>query len=162
MNTLSRRHPIQEMLDLQRTMDRMMDRAFYAPGFSSQTELDLPMDVTENDNEFVVKASIPGVNPDDLEITYNDHTLSIKGEIKQPEVEENVRYHVRERWFGAFSRSLTLPVPINADAIQAEYEGGVLILHLPKTEEVKPRRISIKAEPQKTIEGRFGNGKKEK
>jgi len=108
----------------------------------------------------VVKASIPGVNSNDLEITYNDRTLSIKGEIKGEENKKDQRYHIRERWTGNFTRSITLPSRIKAEDIQATSENGILTLRLPKTEEVKPKRISVHSVgDQKMIEGKLKDRK---
>jgi len=101
-----------------------------------------------------VKASLPGINPDDLEITFNERTLTIKGEFKAEETKEDVHYHLRERRYGSFARSLTLPTPVKSDAIEARYDAGVLTLRLPKTEEVKARRITVRSgEAPKMIEG---------
>jgi HSP20 family protein len=103
----------------------------------------LPLDVIETEDEFIVKASLPGIDPDELDISLTDNVLTIKGEIKVEEAED-VRYHLRERRFGMFQRSISLPVPVNADKVEAVYEHGVLTLHIPKAEEVKPKHISIK------------------
>jgi HSP20 family protein len=98
----------------------------------------------------VVKASVPGINPDDLEITFNNNTLTIRGEIKEEKEVEEAHYHLRERRYGSFARSLTLPAGIEANKIEANYEAGVLKLHLPKAEEIKPKKIAIhtKSEPR--------------
>jgi HSP20 family protein len=122
----------------------------------------MPLDVVENEDEYVVRATLPGVNPDDLEITYNNNTLTIKGEVKQDEEKtKNARYHIDERRYGSFQRSISLPTTIKADAIQASYDSGILHLRLPKTEEVKPRRIPIQAGAgHKTIEATSTNSSK--
>ncbi len=163
MNSIIRRSPFRDLLDMRDTMDRMLERDFFAtPMFRS--DWDLALDVAEKPDEFVVKASIPGLNPDDLEITYNNNILTIKGEVKgeKEEDDKNTRYHLQERWSGSFSRSISLPGGVKADDIQASYQAGILTLHLPKKEEVKPRRIAVKSEEPKMIEGSFGNGKKNK
>lgn len=147
MNALSRRDPIREMMTMQSAMDRLFESAFgeSIPGWSRGLAADLALDVSENENEYVVKASLPGINPDDLEVTYNANTLTIRGETKAEEEKEGTRYHVRERRFGSFSRSINLPTSIQADAIQANYEAGVLTLRLPKAEEARPKRIQIRS-----------------
>jgi HSP20 family protein len=118
----------------------------------------MPLDVVEDENGFVVKASIPGVKPEDLEITYNNHILTIKGEVKDEQNVEEARYHLRERRYGRFERSLQLPTRVDPDQIEAAYDAGVLSLRLPKAEEVKPKRIAIKGgEGQKMIEGSFNS-----
>ncbi|HEY3344232.1 MAG TPA: Hsp20/alpha crystallin family protein, partial [Anaerolineaceae bacterium] len=93
----------------------------------------------------VVKASLPGINPDDLDITYTNNTLTIRGETREEKEESEKRYHIRERRFGTFTRSVYLPTQIDASKIQAEYDAGILTLSLPKTEEVKPKRIPVRA-----------------
>lgn len=145
MTNLTRWNPTREMLSLRRAMDRMFED-FYG---NQDTDWDqaitwsLPLDVVENEGEYLVKASIPGMNPDDLEITYDNNVLTIRGEIKSEEEKKGERYHMRERRYGSFSRSISLPTTVNPDGIQASYENGVLNLHLPKTEDVKPRKIAV-------------------
>ena len=145
MTTLVRWDPIREMMQLQNAVDRLFEAelASTLPMWRRTGAWMLPLDVIETEDEFIVKASIPGINPDDLDISLTDNVLTIKGEIKMEEAED-VRYHLRERRFGMFQRSISLPVPVNADKVDAAYENGVLTLHIPKVEEVKPKHISIK------------------
>jgi HSP20 family protein len=151
---LTRWDPFQEMLNLRRTVDRLFDNASQDHDWAQSTPWGLAVDVVENKDDFIVKASAPGINPDDLDISYVEDTLTIKGEIKsENEVKEN-QYHLRERRFGTFSRSITLPTKIKGDAIEASYQNGVITLRLPKAEEVKPKRIAIKVGDQKMIEGK--------
>jgi HSP20 family protein len=79
-----------------------------------------------------------------VELTLEDNVLTVKGEIKADETIEDAQYHVRERRFGSFSRSIRFPVQVNSTAVTASFENGVLRLHVPKAEEVKPKRIEIK------------------
>ena len=154
---LTRWDPFQEMLNLRRTVDRLFDT--YNPDREWQgTPLwGLALDVVENKDEFVVKASIPGINPDDLDISYTDDTLTIKGEIKSDNEVKEDQYHLRERRYGTFARSISLPTKVKGDAIEASYQNGVLTLRLPKADEVKPKRIAIKVGNQKMIEGKLKN-----
>jgi HSP20 family protein len=161
MNYITRRNPFRDLLDMRDSMDRLLERDFSERSFF-KSDWDLALDVAEKSDEFVVKASIPGINPDDLEITYNNNVLTIKGEVHGENEEKDTKYHLQERWSGNFSRSISLPGGVKADDIQAAYQAGVLTLHLPKTEELKPRRIAVKAEDPKMIEASFGNGKKNK
>lgn len=151
-----RRDPFRDMLSFRREMDRLFDSAFFSPQWEWQTfSGELALDVAEKDDEFVVKASIPGLSPDDLDISFTNRTLTIKGEYKAEDEKEDVQYHLRERRYGSFARSITLPTPVNGDAIQARYDAGVLTLHLPKTEEVKPKRISVSTgEAPRMLEGK--------
>ncbi|MDI6693735.1 MAG: Hsp20/alpha crystallin family protein [Anaerolineales bacterium] len=144
MSNLTRWDPFREMMTFRNWMDRMFESALSTPSWQPFT-WDLALDVAETDDEFLVKASLPGINPDDLEITYNNNVLTIQGEIKEEKDVEQHRYHLRERRYGNFSRSISLPATVKADAIQATYEAGVLTLHLPKVEEAKPKRIAVKS-----------------
>jgi HSP20 family protein len=157
MAYMSRWNPVREMLSLSDAMDRMFESFLDTQNNPRQLSgWGLPLDVAENEDVFVVKASIPGINPDELEITFTNHTLSIKGEVKSDQNIDENRYHLRERRFGRFERSIYLPTEVNADQIEAGYEAGVLTLRLPKSEEVKPKRISIKSgDNQKMLEGHF-------
>ena len=105
----------------------------------------LALDVIENDEAYVVEASVPGINPDDVEITLDDDVLTIKGEVKEEKDVEEETYRLRERRYGNYGRSIRFPVAVNADDVEATYENGVLTLNVPKAEAVKPKRIAIKA-----------------
>ena len=154
--SLIRRDPFREMLSLRSTMERLFYNVFFGTQWDWEADIQhLALDVSETEGEYMVKASIPGINPDDLDITFTGKTLTIKGEYKEEETKEEARYHLRERRFGSFTRSVTLPTSVEADRIEARYEAGVLTLRLPKTEDVKPKRISIRSvESPKMIEGR--------
>jgi len=163
MARLVRWDPFREFRTMRELTDRMLDRYFEEPLGDWQTSSwGLALDVAEDEDEFVVKASVPGIKPEDLDITVTKNTLTIKGEVRQEEEKEEERYHLRERRYGRFARSITLPTSVNADEIEADYEKGVLTLHLPKTEEMKPKRIEVKSS-EKLLEGQFeGNGREKK
>lgn len=150
MSLLLRRDPmLREMTAWRSAMDRLFNEMlseFAEPraGYE-QTAWALALDVAEKDDAFIVKASLPGVNPDDLEITLTDNVLTIKGEIKEDKDFEEGQWHLRERRYGAFQRSITLPTPVDGNKIDATYKDGVITLHVPKVEEVKPKRITVKA-----------------
>ena len=155
MNYIIRRDPFRDMMTLRSAMDRLFDTAFLDEAGEWPTYIDtLPLDVSETEDEYVVKASIPGIKPEDLEITYSGKTLTVKGEYKAEEEKEDVHYHLRERRYGAFARSLTLPAAVKSEAIEAKYESGVLTLKLPKTEEVKPQKIAVHSAETPMIEGK--------
>ncbi len=157
MARIVRWDPFREALAMRNQMDQLMNEFFNAPAAWQSDEyagfMRLALDVTENDEAYTVRASVPGINPDDLDISFSDNTLTIKGELKEEKVDENERWHLRERRFGEFMRSITLPNAVNADKIEAHYENGVLTLTLPKAEEVKPRKISVKGNGHKVIAG---------
>lgn len=155
-NNISRWDPMREMMSLRSAMDRLFDTAYIGPQMAwAQETWDLPMDVSENEDEYLVRASLPGIKPEDLEITFNNNVLTIKGETKEETETKEEKYHLRERRYGTFSRSITLPSSVKADGINADYKDGVLVLHLPKAEEAKPRRITVRADGsrQRMIEG---------
>ena len=156
MTTLTRWEPMRELT----TMRDLMDRFFNEPLFAQPSiwerrgELGMALDVAEENDAFVVKASLPGVKPEDIDVTLSDNVLTIKGELRQDEEHKEEAYHVRERRWGSFVRSITLGTSVNADAIEATNEHGVLTLRLPKSEAVKPKKI-----PVRTMIEHKGNGK---
>lgn len=148
MTSIVRWDPFREMAALRNTMDRLFEEPFMQrsilwerPAFE---EWSLALDVIEDDDKYTVKASLPGVDPDDIEVTLTDNVLTIKGEMKQDEEFEEENYHLRERRFGRFTRSIALPAKVQADKVEAINENGVLTLYLPKAEEVKPKKIAIR------------------
>jgi HSP20 family protein len=142
---LNRWDPYREMLSMRRAVDRLLDNAMSSEDWSQVSEWSLALDVIEDEDSYVVKASIPGIKPEDLEVTYNKGALTIKGELKDESESVKGEYHLRERRFGTFSRTISLPESIKAEDIQAKVENGVLTLTLPKAEDIKPKRIQIHA-----------------
>jgi HSP20 family protein len=134
MKTLVRWNP-------SRTLFEDFDR-FFEESTSPRT-WNLPLDVIENEDGYVIKASIPGVDAENLDVVLEDNVLSIKAEVNHEEVAENEQFHIRERRSGSFSRSLRFPMDVNSDDITANYVNGVLSLNVPKAEEVKPKQISV-------------------
>jgi HSP20 family protein len=152
MANVIRWDPFRDMMNLRRNMDRLFDEAMTDSETWPQVTWDLALDVIENEDEYLVRASLPGLNPDDLEITYINNALTIKGEVKgENEVKES-RYHLRERRYGSFARSILLPSNVSAEKIEAKYENGVLTLKLPKAEEAKPKKIDVKSSDIKMID----------
>jgi HSP20 family protein len=103
----------------------------------------LPLDVSETADAFVVRASLPGVRPEDVQVTVHGDTLSIQAEVGQEQEREGETWHLRERRRGTFRRTVTLPVPVDADRATAEHEHGVLRLTLPKAESARPKQIRV-------------------
>ena len=156
MANLMRWDPYREMWNMRSALDRFFDDSIGVPRLSLyQGGWDLALDVAETDDEFMVKASLPGINPDELEVTYDSNVLTIKGDMMKEEDVEEERYHLRERRYGAFSRSVSLPSSIKADKIEASYQAGILTLRLPKSEEARPKRIKVRSiDDKKLIEGK--------
>jgi HSP20 family protein len=141
------------MLTLRDQMDRLFENTLGLDMMSSAPRIwGLNLDVSETDDQFKVKASVPGLNPDQIDITLEKNVLTIKGETETEDEQEGEVYHLRERRFGSFSRSITLPGQVDPDAVSASYDNGVLTVTVPKTEEAKPRRIPIH-NGHKAIEG---------
>jgi len=156
MTRIVRWNPFREMMDLRSEFDRLFEESLSGPRSRWQlTNWGMDVDVAENEDNFVVKASLPGMKPEDIDISLTNNVLTIKGEMKQDETIDEDQYHVRERRYGSFSRTVTLPVQVNSEAVEAKYEDGVLTLEVPKAEEVKPKRISVKSESngRKVIKG---------
>jgi HSP20 family protein len=151
MTNLVRWEPFRELISLREAMDRLFEESFVRPWggwLTSLGEGTLAVDIYETDEAVVVKAPIPGVKPEDLDISITGDTLTIRGETKsEAEVKED-QYIRRECRYGSFCRSLSLPVPIVADKAVAEFENGVLTLTLPKAEEVKPKTIKVKTKSE--------------
>lgn len=101
------------------------------------------MDLLERDNEYEVQAELPGLGPSDIEVKLSNGMLTIKGEKSADRTEENVDFHLRERSYGAFQRMFRLPQGIDAQAISARFENGVLSVHMPKTAEAKEKERKI-------------------
>jgi len=143
---LVRWNPYRELNYMRRMVDRVYDENLAQRWNDAERAASpLALDVKESDEAYVVKATLPGIDPQDVEITYNNKTLTIQGELKSEEEQENERYHMRERYSGKFYRQLRLPIPVNDDAIDAKYEHGILTLTLPKSEELKPKKIVVQA-----------------
>jgi len=140
--------PAREMVSLREAMDQLFEESFLRPGFlggNDSASVQMPLDMYETENEVVVKAAIPGVKPEEIDVTVTGDLLSIKGEFRSEteEKDEKRNYHRQERRYGSFSRQVTLPASVNAEACQAEFDNGVLTLKLPKAEEAKVKKVQI-------------------
>lgn len=152
---LTRWDPFREMVSMRRAVDRLIENTMGTEDWNQVSEWALALDVAEDADSYIVKASIPGIKPDDLEITYNKGSLTIKGELKDENENINGEYHLRERRYGVFSRTIALPATVKSEDIQAKVDNGVLTLVLPKMEEIKPKRIQIQSgEGSKVIEAK--------
>lgn len=141
------RDPFREMRTLREAMDELLEESFVRPREGrmegqQERQLRLPLDVYTTPEEIVIVASLPGLTPDEVNITIEDDRLTIRGELRPPL--ENVDYVFQERPYGTFSRTLTLNVPVNTDEAEAGFENGVLRLTVPKAEETKPKTIEVK------------------
>jgi HSP20 family protein len=148
--------PFRELSTLQSEMNRLFNSVFDSPtgtGNGGAARRWLPaMDIVETDDDFVLRADLPGIDEDDVKIEFEDGTLTISGERKAEHQTKNEGYYRVERSYGSFSRSLTLPQGVNPESVSANFDRGVLEVRIPKPEERKPRRIEIGG-GQTTIEG---------
>jgi HSP20 family protein len=145
MSNLIRWEPAREMMSLRDAMDRLFDDAFTRPlslrdGWSAPA-----IDMFQTDDEIVVKAALPGIKADEVQINITGEVLTLKGEVKQSQEMEEKAWHIREQRFGSFERSIALPTDVVADKAQADFENGILTITLPKAGEVKPKSITVKA-----------------
>lgn len=101
------------------------------------------LDVYEDKDSFVVKAEIPGMKKEDIDVSLHDGSLSISGERKSEQQSENAQTHRTERFFGRFQRTVNLPAPVAADKVSGQYKDGILTVTLPKAEEAKPKQIDV-------------------
>ena len=149
MSNLTRWEPAREMMTLREAMDRLFDDAFTQPfslmrdGGSNWSSLAINM--YQTDNDIVVKAALPGIKADEVQINVTGDVLTIKGEVKNEEENKDKSWHMREQRWGAFERSVRLPTDVVSDKARADFENGILTITLPKSEEVKPKTITIKA-----------------
>ena len=143
--SLTRWEPFKDLMTLREAMDRLFEDSFIRTGprwtAPGERGCDLAINAYSTDEELVITASVPGVDPKDVEITIEGDTLTIKGELKVPP--ENVDYLVQERPCGKFNRTLRLNIPVEADKAEATFEKGVLTLVIPKQEAIKPKKIKV-------------------
>lgn len=141
--------PMREMINIQEEMNRLFDR-FFSRDFLAEDEFvslgdwSPSVDIKEDKEEYIVTAELPGMKKDDVQITFSNGTLKIEGERQKEKEEKNVNYHRVERVYGKFCRSFQLPSSIQQNKISAEFKDGILTIHLPKSEEAKPKVIEVK------------------
>ncbi|MBN1202462.1 MAG: Hsp20/alpha crystallin family protein [Anaerolineae bacterium] len=145
MTRITRWDPVRDMITMRQAVDRMLDEAFARGSESRGTGAWLlPMDAYITDTAIVIRADVPGLSADEIDITLEGDTLAIRGEIKRDEA-ENRKYVLLERPTGRFERTLNINTPIDHDKVEANFKDGVLTLVLPKAEAVKPRQITVKS-----------------
>lgn len=102
-------------------------------------------DISETDREYIIRAELPAVKKEDVQVTFDDGMITIKGERKQQKEDKSEKYHRLESFYGSFERAFTLPANINADSIRCESKDGILTVHIPKTQtdKSKPKQVSV-------------------
>ena len=144
--TIMRWRPIRGMLSLQDEMNKVFDEFFgRIPGRVEDEESvwNPNVDISESGNWITINAEIPGMTKEDIKISIQNNTITLRGEKKQEKEEKDINHHRVERSYGAFVRSFSLPTPVETDKVKASYKSGVLKIVLPKTEEVKPKEIPV-------------------
>lgn len=140
---------LRDFMTLQNAMDRMLDDRWVSPGslltWSSMGASYLPIDAYETADEIVVRAVVPGVAPDGIDIQFQAGVLTLRAKSDEPTVPEGATWLIHEVTPGEYVRQLTLPRMIDADEARTTFENGVLTLTLPKTADAKPKQIKVKA-----------------
>jgi HSP20 family protein len=144
MATIVRWNPFREMAAMQSALDRMFDDSWRTtwPQFSGNT---LAFDVYDSDTAYTAVVALPGLDADQINVRLHDGSLTISAEMPQPQAPENAHPILQERTFGQFSRTIALPQPVKADAVEAVYENGILTLTVPKAPEAQPKQIEVKS-----------------
>jgi HSP20 family protein len=143
---IERWDPFREAISLRDAMNHLFQESFVRSGPDGQPSggvTSLPLDVRETPEAFVVHASLPGLTPDQVQITVHGETVTIRGEHKAETSKDEGTWHLRERRSGAFQRTLNLAVPVDANKADAKFEHGVLTLTLPKSEQARPKQIKV-------------------
>jgi HSP20 family protein len=138
--------PITDLVTMQQAMDRLFEDSLArrTPGWRrGEGVAALPLDVYSTAEDLVIQASVPGLNPDDVEITIEGESLTIKGETRAPL--DNVEYQIQERHYGPFSRTVTLNIPVQAEQAEAFFDKGVLTLTIPKAQAIRPKVIKVRS-----------------
>jgi HSP20 family protein len=146
MSNLTRYQPFGDLLSMRREMDRLFDDLFTRPISNGDGGWSTPLvDMYQTADEVVVKATLPGIQADDLDIQISDGALMLRAEMHDEHEEKSKKYHLRELRTRSFARSLALPTKVETDKVNAELKDGVLTLTMPKADEVKPKVIQVKA-----------------
>jgi len=145
--TLVRWDPFRELEDMSERLNRVFSRpSLRNSGKENLTVADwVPtVDISESDGEYLIKAELPEVKKEDVKVTVENGVLTLQGERRQEKEEKSKRFHRVERSYGSFVRSFSLPESVEESSVKADYKDGVLNLHLPKSEKVKPKAIDVK------------------
>ena len=143
--TLQRWDPFGELRRMERELDRLWESLFRPRRLLRwREEFTVPLDVYETKDHVVVRADLPGVRPEDVEVTIAGNQLTLHGEMKEEREAEEEAYYLHERAMGAFSRTVTLPSGLDTDRAEATYDRGTMTIRIPKREEVKPKALKVR------------------
>ncbi len=150
--SMTRWRPFNELMTWQRMMDRLFNEPMAHSGtWWEEMTTTFPIDMYQTENEIVVKASLPGVKPEDVEVTVHGDMLTIKGEMKADEEVKKENYLYQESRYGSFYREIHLPTPVSMDKADAKFDHGMLMITLPKAEQAKAKQLKVNVHP--AIEG---------
>ncbi len=151
--TLVKFNPVRDLLNVEREFNRMFNSLGSRFGITHKGDIDekhdnavwMPLtDISEDNDNFYLKADLPGIKKEDVNISYTDGTICISGERSQEKETKEKKFHRIERSYGKYYRSFTIPTEIKDDKIKAEFKDGQLTITIPKADEVKPKEIDIK------------------
>jgi len=146
MSNLIRWEPMREVMTLREAMDHLFDDAFTRPIGGNGQAWGVPaIDLYQTEKNVVVKAALPGLKAEEVQISVTGEVLTLKGEFKQAEEIKEASYHLKEQRFGSFERSVMLPTEVQTEKAKADFENGILTITLPKAEQVLPKTITVKA-----------------
>jgi HSP20 family protein len=142
---LDRWDPFRDMMTLRDAMDRLLQQSISGTGqiLSNMRTDTIPMDVIERDDAYEVRAAIPGVVPDDVEVVVQGERLTVRAELRRKEETRGETWLMREQRAGSLQRTITLPSPVSSDNAEARIENGILTLRLPKAQTARPHRIAV-------------------
>jgi HSP20 family protein len=146
MTTIMRYDPLREVLSLRKALDQLFEQSFVRPawGISGVQGAGVPMDVYETEQGYQIRALLPGVKPEDIDLSVHQNSLTLKGQIHPAtEPEQKVNWLLQEIGSGTFERSITFPKEIDVDQIATSYEHGVLTISMPFSQATRPKKISI-------------------
>lgn len=149
MSNLIRWDPFERVVPMREAMNQLFDESLMenfirVRPFAGNGARTLALDVRETDDELIVEGSLPGIEPENVDISVSGNVLTIKGEYDQEKDKESGRYHYRERRYGAYQRTIALPMEVDTSRSLASFKNGVLTLTLPKVEETKVKHIEVK------------------
>jgi HSP20 family protein len=148
-DTIVRWEPFRDLVSIQDELNRLFGRTFAGAASmrpSARSTWIPSMDVVETQDRIVATLELPGIGPDEVEVSVEDSTLTVSGTRERADEVKEEQYHRVERRYGAFSRAIALPETADADRVEAHFDKGVLTIEVPKVERAKPKKIEIKAE----------------
>ncbi|RIK45297.1 MAG: heat-shock protein Hsp20 [Chloroflexi bacterium] len=143
--SIQRWDPWRDIVSLREAMNSLLEESFVRPRAGGVTTVGMPLDLRENDNAYVVETVLPGARPEDVDISVLGDSLRISAEVRDEGERSGEKWLVRERRYGRFERTITLPTHVKADQATADFRDGILTVTLPKADAARPRSIPVRA-----------------